>query len=80
MRQMGAFEAKTHFSELLKAVSHGQTILITRRGEPVALLTPPQKNRPANVKALINDLRKWRKGIEWGDDISISEAKEMGRR
>ena len=34
MRQVGAFEAKTHLSELLDAASRGETISITRRGGP----------------------------------------------
>jgi prevent-host-death family protein len=40
MRDVGAFEAKTHLSELLVAVEAGETILITRRGRPVAELRP----------------------------------------
>ncbi|MCB1387911.1 MAG: type II toxin-antitoxin system prevent-host-death family antitoxin [Rhodobacteraceae bacterium] len=40
MREIGAFEAKTHLSELLVAVEAGETITITRRGKPVAQLTP----------------------------------------
>lgn len=38
MRELGAFEAKTHLSELLAAVEAGERILITRRGKPVAEL------------------------------------------
>jgi prevent-host-death family protein len=40
MRDVGAFEAKTHLSELLAAVEAGETIRITRRGRPVAELRP----------------------------------------
>ena len=40
MREVGAFEAKTHLSELLAAVEAGETIRITRRGKPVAELRP----------------------------------------
>ncbi len=80
MRQVGSFEAKTHFSELLEAVLHGQSILITRRGEPVAMLVPPEKKHKQGVKSVIADLRQWREGITWGKGISISVAKEEGRR
>ncbi len=38
--QIGAFEAKTHFSQLLDRVMHGEHITITRRGKPVAELGP----------------------------------------
>jgi prevent-host-death family protein len=36
MKTVGAFEAKTHLNELLKRVSKGESIRITRRGIPVA--------------------------------------------
>lgn len=38
---VGAFEAKTHFSQLIERVRHGEEIFITRRGKPVAKLVPP---------------------------------------
>ncbi|PWE33033.1 prevent-host-death family protein [Maritimibacter sp. 55A14] len=40
MREVGAFEAKTHLSALLEAVEAGESITITRRGKPVARLVP----------------------------------------
>ncbi len=40
MRVIGTFDAKTHLNELLRAVAQGETITITNRGKPVALLTP----------------------------------------
>ena len=39
-KQIGAFEAKTHLSELLERVDRGQTYIITKRGRPVAELRP----------------------------------------
>ncbi len=37
---VGAYEAKTHFSELLERVTQGEEITITRHGAPVARLVP----------------------------------------
>ena len=37
---IGAFEAKTHLSEILERVRHGRSYVITKRGEPVAELRP----------------------------------------
>ena len=47
-RQIGAFEAKTRLSELLKEVSRGQVNRTTRWGRPVAELRPvtPSDRRP----------------------------------
>lgn len=41
-RTIGAFDAKTHLSELLERVSRGESFVITRRGVPVARLTPAE--------------------------------------
>jgi prevent-host-death family protein len=38
MREIGAFEAKTKLGQLLDQVEHGEEIVITRRGRPVARL------------------------------------------
>ena len=40
--EIGAFEAKTHLSELLQKVEGGESFVITRRGKPVAQLGPLQ--------------------------------------
>ncbi len=37
---IGAFEAKTHLSELLRRAEQGETFVIHRRGQPVARLIP----------------------------------------
>ncbi len=38
--KIGAYEAKTHLPDLLRKVQAGQHFTITRRGRPVAELTP----------------------------------------
>ena len=38
--RIGAFEAKTHLSDLLEQVRRGRTFLITKRGRTVAELRP----------------------------------------
>jgi prevent-host-death family protein len=40
MATVGAFEAKTHFAQLLQRVERGEEIVITRRGKEVARLVP----------------------------------------
>jgi prevent-host-death family protein len=37
---VGAYEAKTHLSELLEKVEAGEEIVITKHGAPVARLVP----------------------------------------
>lgn len=45
-------EAKTHFSELLERISHGEVFTITRRGKSVATMGPcvVHENRPVYGK------------------------------
>lgn len=57
MQTVGAFEAKTHFSALLEQVEHGEQIIITKHGHPVARLVPAneevdREKRAAAIKAL----------------------------
>jgi len=79
-KEVGAFEAKTHLPKLLKAVSTGATFIITRRGEAVAELIPAQKKEKKDIQSLIADLRKWRRGITWGKNMSTELAKKEGRK
>jgi prevent-host-death family protein len=43
MAMVKAFEAKTHFSDLLDSVEHGEKITIPGFGAPVALLVPVER-------------------------------------
>ena len=47
VKTVGAFEAKTHLSQLLDAVEAGERIVITRHGRPVAELSPPPEKKRA---------------------------------
>ena len=51
-REVGAYEAKTHLPELLRAAAEGQRILITVRGEPVAELGPARSARQNAARAV----------------------------
>ena len=48
---VGAYEAKTHLSELLEKVEAGEEIVITRHGAPVAKLVPVKKEASAEERA-----------------------------
>jgi prevent-host-death family protein len=57
---VGAFEAKTHFSELLARAEQGENILITRRGQPVARLVPAFAGHDVEkARAAVQRLRAW---------------------
>ncbi len=46
MEIVGAFEAKTHLSRILREAQAGKRFVITRRGKPVAEIHPPSGDRP----------------------------------
>lgn len=82
MREVGAFEAKTHLSELLAAVEAGETITITRRGKPVAELRPvPVSDLRAQREKAFAALKELRKEILQPMTIEeLIEWKNEGRR
>jgi prevent-host-death family protein len=54
---IGAFEAKTQLSRLLRAVERGERFTITVRGRPVADLVPHRADAAQGVAAAIAALQ-----------------------
>ncbi len=80
MRSVGAFEAKTHLSELLDQVSKGEQITITRHGIPAAMLVPVEETKTKRThQEIVEDMRRLRKQLRPGK-IGIREMVEQGRR
>jgi prevent-host-death family protein len=80
MDTVGAFEAKTHLSELLERVSKGETITITRYGVPAAMLVPVgEVGKKLTHKEIVEGTRSLRKRVK-PDRISVREMVEEGRR
>ncbi len=80
MTSISYYEARTHFSELLDQVARGKRILITRRGRPAALLSPPPIEDRKDVKQIIGEMRALRRGNTLGKGVSIRDLIEEGRR
>ena len=80
METIGAFEAKTHLSQLLDRVERGETIAITRHGEPAALLVPvrPAVGRLSHAE-IVKGLRELRGRVKPGK-MTVREMIETGRR
>ncbi len=80
MKTVGAYEAKTHLSQLLDDVAAGETITITRHGVPVARLVPPENDRKPSVDEVIEQIREFRRREKISlDGITIRELIEEGR-
>ena len=60
MNQVGAFEAKTHLSRLLKRVSDGEECTITKHGQPIARLVPVNRRDEDQVAWAVAGLQALR--------------------
>ena len=77
---VGAYEAKTHLSELLEKVEAGEEITITKHGAPVAKLVPVKKEvRPEERAAAIDRIQKLATGLSLGGLKVKDLIREDGR-
>lgn len=79
METVGAYQAKTHLSELLDRVKDGETITICRHGTPVAVLSPYTAEHKTPTNEVIEHLRELRKTVTL-NGMSLRELIEEGRR
>ena len=79
-RIVGAYDAKTHLSDLLADVERtGLSITITKNDRPVAQLRPVESDREERVHDLIERMRKARKGLKL-KGLSLRSLIDEGRR
>ena len=77
---VGAYEAKTHLSELLEKVAAGEEITITRHGAPIARLVPVKKDvSPEERAAAIKRIHKLASGLSLRG-LKIKDLISEGRR
>jgi prevent-host-death family protein len=77
---VGAYEAKTHLSELLEKVEAGEEITITKHGVPVARLVPVKKGvRPEERVDAIDQIQKLAAGLSLGG-LKVKDLIREGRR
>jgi len=80
-QQIGAYDAKTHFSYVLENVERGKDYIVTKRGKPVAFITQIDSVKKMTyqeaVEALIG-MQKFYRGKP--GDFNIREAIEDGRK
>ena len=70
MIEVSAIEAKARLSSLLDRVSHGEEVVITRRGKAVARLAPVERADSSRASANIDKLLSLRgevrlQGLDW---------------
>ncbi|MBQ5999853.1 MAG: type II toxin-antitoxin system prevent-host-death family antitoxin [Treponema sp.] len=87
--EIGAFDAKTYFSELLRRVQSGAVINISKNGKPVAVLQSKQNSQNQTAlnahQRILERGKKFRSMMESSDAAPITaeeirELKNDGRK
>ena len=80
MATVGAFEAKTHFSELLERARNGEKIIISKRGVPAAMLVPIETRDTLSPAEAVARLKELRRGINLPKGTTIRDLIDDGRK
>lgn len=87
MSEVSVAEAKTHLARLLQQVEAGETVRITRRGKPVAVLVShddyERTHKPP--ERLSDFIRRWRaemreQGLSFLDDKELEGLRDQSQR
>ena len=65
-KTVGSYEAKTNLSQLLELVAKGESITITRRGKPIAILSPADPSGRESLDDVVSRIRDLRKSFKLG--------------
>jgi len=79
MPEIGAYEAKTHLSEILERVRKGECFIITKHGQAVAELRPPRTQGLEERQAVLSRMRAFQSSHDLGG-ISLREWIDAGRK
>jgi len=80
---IGAFEAKTHFSQLLIEVEKGNVIHVTRRGKPIARISSEEFGKKESGQNTLKNIAKRRKNINSKEKFTSNEIltfRDEGRK
>ena len=77
--KVSAFEAKTHYSELIKRTQAGEKITIMKHNTPVAVLSPIFTNAKSDTNTMMEDIRVFNKGKKL-NGLSIKDLISEGRK
>ena len=73
--EVGAFEAKTHLSQLLDEVERGALVTITRRGKAIAVLRQDEGAAQDRMLASLGSLRNLcRERLELSEVLQLRDA------
>ena len=79
MKSIQASEAKTHFLRILDDVERGESVIITRRGKPVARISPQVEVDRERIQRAVESIRAIRKRTKPVSLAEILSARDEGR-
>jgi prevent-host-death family protein len=79
MKQLGAYEARTHLARVLDEVERGESFAITKHGRIVAHLVPPIRSGELTAAEAVDGLRRFRRGRRL-KGVTFRELIADGRR
>jgi prevent-host-death family protein len=79
MKQVDASTLQAGLDELLDRVEHGETVVITRRGTPVARLMPERPHAIEQVEEAIAGIRALHAGMPRLSAEEIAAWRDEGR-
>lgn len=80
MQTIQASEAKTQFLRLLDEVERGESVVITRHGKEIALISPRSERNAERTKRAFANIRALRKQVLPMSVEEILSARDEGRR
>jgi prevent-host-death family protein len=78
MGEGSVFEARARFTELLREVGRGATIVVTKRGKPVARIVPFEERPQVEIDEAVRRLKELRRGVRLGG-LDWRELWDAGR-
>jgi len=79
IKTVGAYEAKTHLASLLKQVSRGKEVVITKRERPIARLVPIESPR-LNKEDVFRRIRELHNRLSLPKGETARDLIDAGRR
>ena len=82
MTTVGSSEAKAQLSHLLERAARGEKILITKHGQPIAMLIRAETEEKMDVREVIRRLKEFcrQEAPTLGPDLTIRDLINQGRR
>lgn len=82
MTSVGMSEARIRLAQLLGRVARGERLLITNRGQPVAMLVPPETGARGDVATVVREMLAARDdgGPTLGKKLTARKFRGTGRR